>query len=128
MRVRIAIGVVLVAAGVGLAFTVNPKGTAGAPKSVSSSAVTIMDANIHRTAWCVLPETVDIRCMFGGIESNTAPTITPTTTVGYLFVHGTQTCANTGFNSNRSASVDPEQRVDCISTGAATSVDVIATP
>jgi len=127
MRFRIAIGAVLVAAGAVLAFTVNPKGTSQAPITVSNSAITVMDAQTLRRSWCIYPETVDIRCTFGGTDGS-APSVTPTSSRGYLFPHAAQTCANSGFNSNYSGATDPQNRVDCISTGADTLTDVITSP
>lgn len=126
MKARLAIAMLLVCSAAH-AFTVNEQGTAGAPKSVSNSAVRVLAGKPQRKAWCGYSETVAVRCMWGGTD-DTAPTITPTTTVGFYMNAGQLYCANAGPNSNVPASNDPQQRMDCISTGAATNFDTVATP
>lgn len=126
MKIRLTIAALLLC-GAAYALTPNEQGTAGAPKSVSNSAVKVLAGKTSRKAWCAYSETVSIRCTWGGSDDST-PAITPTTSVGFYMNAGQLYCVNSGSNSNVPASVDPQQRMDCISTGSATNVDTVSTP
>jgi len=126
MKAKIAIALLLLS-GAAYALTVNPLGTTAAPISVSNSAVKVLAGSTSRKSWSLYSETVNIRCNFGG-NNDSAPTVTPTTTRGFLMATGIVYTVGPGPNSNVPASNDPQQRVDCISTGAATNVDIITSP
>jgi hypothetical protein len=64
---------------------VNQKGTAGAPVSFTT-AVEVIQSKPGRYAYWMMFETNDVRCEYGDVNNN-APTTTPTTTVGFLYLH-----------------------------------------
>lgn len=110
----------LTMASVSYAQVINRQGTSGAPVSVSNSAVTVLPFSSGRKSWCLEPETVAVRCEPS--NSSAAPSVTPTSSVGFYFPAGTITCHS---NVPIMAQGDPAQyiRLDCISTGSATNVD-----
>jgi hypothetical protein len=112
MKWWLIVGLMLIA-GSASAAVINDKGTSGAPKSVTT-ATTVLDGKLGRRAWAVITETVDIRCMTG--NRTTAPTVVPSTTVGFIFKAGVL------YNEGMTAGL-PEDRLDCASTGGATNVD-----
>ena len=114
------LGLMLLVPCLAQAQSVNSKGTSGAPKSVSNSAVTVLDYQSGRKGWCLEPETVNIRCEPSA--SSAAPATTPTTTVGFLFPFGVITC-HTNVPAIATTTNIEAVRLDCISVGAATNVD-----
>lgn len=103
----------------------NERGTSGAPISVTTVAK-VLAGKPFRHSWCILPETVAIRCMQGGSD-DTAASPAPSSTVGFYFPAGLLACVNTGTGQG-SGQVDPTLRLDCCSTAGATNVSTWTTP
>lgn len=99
----------------------NSKGTSGAAKSVTTgAAVTVLDANANRFSYCLEPETQNLRCVWGGADGS-APTNTPSSTVGFLVESTMPVC----FNARNFSLVTIRTRVDCIAIGGTTGVSTI---
>jgi hypothetical protein len=105
--------------------SVNSQGAAGAPLSVTNAAITVLPFSTARFGWTLFPETVDLRCEWG-TPANGAPATTPTTTVGFLLKTGVVYSFGSGLVGQHTGNPylpSAQLRLDCISTGAATSVD-----
>jgi hypothetical protein len=113
--------------------SINSQGTNGAPISVST-AVKVLAANNNRAGWTLYSETQALRCTAGTYSEAsgafTAPSITPTSSVGFyipsgVFVPETQlfnSVYTAGPNAIRNDEVKVE--IDCISiSGTAGNVD-----
>jgi hypothetical protein len=106
-----------------VATPINSQGVSGAPISVSTLKAVLL-GNPSRVHWAIFSETVAIRCTLGtsagtGTGSSGAGSPVPTASVGFYL--------NTGIVYNETAfqmgSGTATRELDCISTGAATSVD-----
>lgn len=100
------------------ATILNSQGSGQAPVSVASSPVTILTQNKFRYAYMIIAESTAIRCTSS--PDSSAPTVSPSATVGFIIPAGV--CF--WMNAQTIGQVFPVQgRLDCVSTGAATSVD-----
>ena len=125
-RLVAAISLVMVFGSFALAQNFNSQGSAGAPVAVATAVVKVLPARAGRKAWCIYPETVDIRCTWSSLTGASSPA--PSATVGWLILHGLGggRCENpvppTAYKTNNTG-----EEVDCfVATGSsATNVDTI---
>jgi hypothetical protein len=117
-----------------LALVFLESGTAGAATvsavSVSSVAAPVLPSSTNRFGWTIFSESVDIRCEWGTVTGG-APAITPTSTRGFLLKTGIPYSFGAGIvgaNTGNAYMPTAQLRVDCISTGGATSVDTTESP
>ena len=99
---------------------INDMGTGGAPVSVSacgSGSTQVIFGSYVNTTWSFLPE-ADVRCTLGD-PVNTAPSMTPTTTIGFFFK------ANTLVNESSLGlgSTVVKDRMDCCGVAGAANCD-----
>lgn len=105
-----------------VATPINSQGAAGAPLSVSNSAIAVLLGNVSRKHWSLYSETVAIRCTLGtnagtGASSAGKGNPVPTASVGFYFAPGII------YTEDVLGSANMTRELDCFSTGAATNVD-----
>lgn len=105
---------------------VNALGAAGAPVAVSTTTK-VIPGDSNRTSYCIVPEDGAIRCEYGGIDDS-APTVTPTGSVGGMVPQGTFFCSSRSPGGVTWSSLTVERRVQCAATSGTVHVSTFEEP